>query len=91
MPDTTPTTRRFGRYPAGGLTCPTAEASRADGHEAGLTWSAPWQPGGPFVGDGPTDTPDSALNAYRKAQAENRREWLAGFAEGRAAAAAART
>lgn len=85
---TTPTTRRFGPYPAGGMTCPTTEASRAEGYERGLTWTAPWRPGGPFVGDGPTDTDDADLNAFRKAQRENSRSWLAGFAEGCAAAAA---
>lgn len=90
MAATTPTTRRFGPYPAGGMTCPTAEASRADGYRVGLAWADDYQPGGPFVGDGPTNTTDSDLNAYRAAQRENHREWLAGFAEGRAAAAAAR-
>jgi hypothetical protein len=84
---TTPTTRRFGPYPAGGMACPTAEASRAGGHKVGLTWTASYLPGGPFVGDGPTDTDDADLNAFRKAQRENSRSWLAGFAEGRAAAA----
>jgi hypothetical protein len=83
---TNPDRRRFGAYPADRQGIPTAEASRAEGYECGLTWTAPWQPGGPFVGDGPTDTQDADLNAFRKAQRENRDAWLAGFAAGRAEA-----
>lgn len=78
--------RRFGAYPADRTSIPTAEASYAEGYDRGLTWTAPWQPGGPFVGDGPTDTQDADLNAFRKAQRENRDAWLRGFADGRAAA-----
>lgn len=78
--------RRFGAYPADRDGIPTAEASYAEGYGRGLTWVAPWQPGGPFVGDGPTDTQDADLNAFRKAQRENRDAWLRGFADGRAAA-----
>lgn len=83
---TTSDRRRFGAYPADRDGIPTAEASYAEGYERGLTWTAPWQPGGPFVGDGPTDTQDADLNAFRKAQRENRDAWLRGFADGRAAA-----
>ena len=86
---TTPSDRRrFGAYPYNdlGKGIPTAEASYAEGYDRGLTWTAPWQPGGPFVGDGPTDTQDADLNAFRKAQRENRDAWLRGFADGCAAA-----
>jgi hypothetical protein len=85
---TTSNLRRFGPYPYASDGIPTAEASRAEGYERGLTWTAPWQPGGPFFGDGPTDTDDADLNAFRKAQRENSRSWLEGFAAGRADAAA---
>jgi hypothetical protein len=84
------TTRRFGPYPAGGTTCLTAEASRVEGYERGLTWTAPWQPGGPHVvtpGIGAHGR-DPDWIAYCAATRENNREWLEGFAAGRADAAA---
>ena len=84
-----PMIRRFGRYPAeGGI--PTAEASRADGYAAGLMWADDYQPGGPCVITAyKHELPDDDWAAYCAATAENRREWLAGFAAARARVKAA--
>lgn len=90
---TTPSDRRrFGAYPYNdlGKGIPTAEASYAEGYDRGLTWTAPWQPGGPFVVTPGVDTHgrDPDWVAYCEATRENNREWLRGFADGRAAARA---
>ena len=80
--------RRFGAYPADRTSIPTAEASYAEGCERGLAWTAAWQPGGPFVVTPGVDTHgrDPDWIAYCEATRENNREWLRGFADGRAAA-----
>lgn len=85
---TTSNLRRFGPYPYASDGIPTAEDSRAEGYERGLTWTAPWQPGGPFVISAMShDRSDPDWVAFCNATRQNRDAWLAGFAEGRAAAA----
>ena len=82
---TNPDGRRFGPYPYGSADIPTAAASYADGHATGLTWRDDHTPGGPLVIRASAHE-DADWRALCDATAENSREWLRGWADGRTAA-----
>jgi hypothetical protein len=82
---TNPDGRRFGPYPHGSTGIPTAAASYADGHATGLTWRHVYTPGGPLVFRA-TVYEDADWRALCDATAENNREWLRGWTDGRTAA-----
>jgi hypothetical protein len=86
-----PRRRRFGPFPGGNPAgIDTAEAAYEAGYRVGLHWQGDYVPGGPYVHayrgvNGPTtrEYPEE-YRAYCIATAENHREWLRGWHEGRA-------
>lgn len=82
--------RRFGPFPGGtpeGIR--TAEASRKDGYETGLSWKDAYVPSGPWVhrwsnvgGGSVVAAHPEEYRAYCDATVENHREWMAGWREG---------
>jgi len=75
--------RTFGNY----RPLPTADVVYKDGFWTGEAWKHNYYPGGPAAfSAGLTQKHDADWEAWCAATQENRREWLRGFDDGRAAA-----
>ena len=65
------------------VTCDTAEHSYANGLETGRNWTDNYRPGGPWVPSENIRRLDTASQEWQAALAENNRQWLKGFDDGR--------
>jgi len=73
--------RTFGNY----RPLPTAEEAYSDGYKTGAAWKDNYYPGGPPVFGAHEWEKEPGWSEWCAATQENRREWLRGFDDGRAA------